>query len=254
MGLVDGKTALVTGGSRGLGKKIVERLAAEGAVVAFNYATSNKAAADVVQTIESKGGRAFAIQAELGQQGSIEKLVESLDAEFKRRTSDTGIDILINNIGGGTVSRIEDTTPEILDQALTTNLCVPFLLTRALMPRLREGGRVINISSATVRIAFEDAAPYVCAKAGFEAFSRLLAKGLGARGITVNAVGMGRTIGGSNDEYYSDPGHVKEITDVTAMRRLGTEDDVVGVVCTLLSPDGGWITGQTIDATGGFMI
>ena len=252
--MFSGKTALVTGGSRGLGKKLVERLAAEGALVGFNYATSAEAAAEVVSGIEAKDGESFAIQAELGPGGSIERLVKSVDAELKRRRGDMGIDILINNIGGGIPSRIENTTPDILDQALSTNFRVPFLLTQALMPRLRDGGRVINISSATVRIAFEDAAPYVCAKAALEAFSRLLAKGLGARGITVNAVSMGRTVGGSNGDYYANPEHVKQITSVTAMRRLGTEDDVVGVVVTLISPDGGWITGQTIDATGGFMI
>lgn len=237
-----------------MGKKIVERLAAEGALVAFNYATSSVAAADTVRAVESNGGDAFAIQMELGSEVSIEKLVDALDTEFRHRRGDGGIDILVNNIGGGIMSRIEDTTPEILDQALSTNFRVPFLLTRALMPRLREGGRVVNISSATVRIGFEDAAPYVCAKAAFEAFSRLLAKGLGSRGITVNAIGMGRTAGGSNDEYYSDPEKVKQISGVTAMRRVGTEDDVVGVVMAVISPDGGWITGQTIDATGGFMI
>ncbi len=254
MGLLEGKTALVTGGSRGLGKKIVERLAAEGALVAFNYATSSKAAADIVRTIESKKGEAFAIQMELGPEGSIEHLVEALDAGFLGRRGDTGIDILVNNIGGGSPSRIETTTPEILDQTLSTNFRVPFLLTKALMPRLRNGGRVVNISSATVRVAFEDAAAYVCSKAALDTFSRLLAKGLGARGITVNSVGMGRTAGGSNDDYYANPELVNQMAAMTALRRIGTEDDVVGVVFALISPDAGWITGQVIDATGGFMI
>jgi NAD(P)-dependent dehydrogenase (short-subunit alcohol dehydrogenase family) len=254
MGMLEGKTALVTGGARGLGKKIVERLAAEGALVAFNYATSSKAAADIVRSIESKGGEAFAIQMELGPDGAIETLAQTLDAEFKRRKGDTGIDILVNNIGGGSPARIESTTPELLDQAISLNFRAPFLLTRALMPRLRDGGRVVNISSATVRIAFEDAAAYVCSKAALDAFSRLLAKGLGGRGITVNSVGMGRTAGDSNAEYYANPAALRQMTDVTALRRIGTEDDVVGVVFALISPDGGWITGQVIDATGGFMI
>lgn len=254
MKMLSGKTAFVTGGARGLGKKLVERLAAEGALVGFNFASSSQAAADIVRDIEAQGGRAFAIQAELGSDESIKKLTEALDTEFSQRNGDNGIDILINNIGGGTFSRIENTTPDILDKAITVNFRVPFLLTQALMPRLRDGGRVVNISSATVRLAFEDAAPYVCSKAALDTFSRLLAKGLGSRGITVNSVGMGRTEGGSNNDYYSDPEKVKQISSVTAMGRVGTEDDVVGVVFALLSPDGGWITGQTIDATGGFMI
>jgi len=254
MGMLTGKTAFVTGGSRGIGRKIVERLASEGALVAFNYATSSKAAKDTVLAIELSGDEAFAIQRELGPEGSIEKLVEALDAEFERRTGSTGIDILINNIGGGSLSRIEDTTPELLDQTFSTNFRVPFLLTRALMSRLRDNGRVLNISSATVRVGFEDAAPYVCSKAALDMFSRLLAKGLGSRGITVNSVAVGRTAGGSNDSYFSDPANVKHITDVTALRRIGTEADIVGVVMSLISPDSGWITGQVVDATGGFMI
>lgn len=254
MATLEGKTALVTGGARGLGKKLVERLAGEGALVGFNYATSREAAEGVVGDVEAGGGKAFAIQQELGSDDSIDSLVAALDAEFRERTGDTGIDLLINNIGGGVVSRIEDTTPEILDRAISDNFRVPFLLTRALLPRLRDGGRVINISSATVRVGFEEAAPYVCSKAALDMFSRLLAKGVGARGITVNSVAMGRTSGGSNDDYYANPDNVRQITGVTAMRRIGTEEDVVGVVFALISPDGGWITGQTIDATGGFMI
>jgi len=254
MGVLEGKTAFVTGGARGLGKRLVERLASEGALVGFNYATSKNAAEDLVCDVESNGGKVFAIQKALGSQESIKHLAEILDTEFSRRTGEQAIDILINNIGGGTLSRIENTTPDVLDDAISTNFRVPFLLTQALMPRLRDGGRVINISSATVRIGFEEAAPYVCSKAALDMFSRLLAKGLGARGITVNSVGMGRTSGGSNDGYYSDPEKVKQISSVTALRRVGTEDDVVGVVFALMSPDGGWITGQTIDATGGFMI
>jgi 3-oxoacyl-[acyl-carrier protein] reductase len=252
--MLEGKTVFVTGGSRGIGRKIAERLAAEGALVAFNYATSTEAASETVRSIEKNGGEAFAIQRELGPDGSIEKLVTALDAEFGRRRGDTGIDILINNIGGGSIARIEDTTPEFLDQAFSVNFRTPFLLTRALMPRLRDNGRVLNISSATVRIGFEEAAPYVCCKAALDMFSRLLAKGLGSRGITVNSVAVGRTAGGSNDDYYSNPERVKEISNVTALRRIGTEDDIVGVVHALILPDCGWITGQVIDATGGFMI
>lgn len=252
--ILEGKTALVTGGARGVGRVIAERLAASGAIVAFNYATSTQLAAEAVAAIEANGGQAFAIQAELGPDGSIERLVEALDAEFTRRTGSNGLDILVNNIGGGVPARIEATSEELLDAAFSTNLRIPFLLTQALMPRLRDGGRVVNISSATVRIAFEDAAAYVMCKAGLEAFSRLLAKNLGQRGISVNAVGMGRTFGRTNSDYFADPENLRGIVDATALRRVGTEDDVAGVVHALVSPDGAWITGQVIDATGGFMI
>ena len=173
---------------------------------------------------------------------------------MERRWGDTGLDILVNNIGGGSPARIEQTSAEFLDETFSTNFRVPFLLTRQLMPRLRDGGRVVNISSATVRVGFEDAAAYVCCKAALDTFSRLLAKNLGPRGITVNSVAMGRTAGETNDEYFSDPERAREITDVTALGRVGTEEDVVGVVYSLISPDGGWITGQVVDATGGYKL
>jgi 3-oxoacyl-[acyl-carrier protein] reductase len=182
-GILKGKTALVTGGSRGVGRVFVERLAASGALVAFNYATNTQAAADTVAAIESNGGKAFAIQAELGAEGSIEGLVQELDAELGRRTGETGLDILVNNIGGGEPARIETVSSELLDRTFTTNVRIPFLLTQALMPRLRDGGRVVNISSDTVRVGFEEAPAYVMCKAALDTFSRLLAKDLGPRGI-----------------------------------------------------------------------
>jgi NAD(P)-dependent dehydrogenase (short-subunit alcohol dehydrogenase family) len=253
-GVLDGKTALVTGGTRGIGRAIAQRLAASGALVAINYASNAQGAEDAVAAIESSGGRAFAIRAELGTEGSIDELLGVLDGELKDRTGEAGLDILVNNIGGGIPGRVADTTTDILDRAYAINVRMPFLLTQALLPRLRDDGRVVNISSATVRIGFEDAAAYVMSKAALDMFSRLLAKGLGARGITVNSVGVGRTAGETNDRFFADPKNVKETVDSTAMRRVGTGADIAGVVHALVSPDGGWITGQVIDATGGFQL
>jgi 3-oxoacyl-[acyl-carrier protein] reductase len=254
-GILNGKTALVTGGSRGIGHKIAERLAASGALVGLNYASNTRAAEDAVAKIEEKGGKAFAIRAELGPDGAIEQLVADLDVQLERRTGDTGLDILINNVGrGGAPARIEETTAEHLDRKVAINFRVPFLLTVALLPRLRDGGRVLNISSVGVRIAHEESAAYACSKAALDTFSRLLAKNLGSRGITVNSVAVGRTAGETNAEYFSDPENTKEVVQSTALRRVGNEGDVAGVVHALVSPDGGWITGQVIDATGGYKI
>jgi NAD(P)-dependent dehydrogenase (short-subunit alcohol dehydrogenase family) len=253
-GVLEGKTALVTGGSRGIGRAISDRLAASGALVAVNYATNTEAAERAVAEIEASGGKAFAVRSELGTDGSIEELLGVLDEELKARTGEVGLDILVNNIGGGVPGRITDTTAEILDGAYATNLRLPFLLTQALLPRLRDNGRVVNVSSATVRIGFEEAAAYVMSKAALDMFSRLLAKTLGARGITVNSLGVGRTAGETNVRFFSDPKNVQETVEATALRRVGSEADVAGVVHALVSPDGGWITGQVIDATGGFQI
>jgi len=232
----------------------VERLAASGALVAFNFSTNTQAAADTVAAIESKGGKAFAIQAALGPEGSTERLVQALDAELSQRTGNTGLDILINNIGGGEPARIEATSSELLDHTFATNVRIPFQLTQALTPRLRDGGRVVNISSATVRIGFVDAAAYVMCKAALDTFSRLLAKDLGPRGISVNSVAMGMTAGETNAEHFSNPENAKRMMESTALHRIGTEADIAGIVHALVSPDGTWITGQVIDATGGFQL
>jgi 3-oxoacyl-[acyl-carrier protein] reductase len=251
---LEGRTALVTGGSRGIGRKIVDRLVDAGALVAFNFASNEAAAAQAVREVEARGGEAFAIQAELGRDGSIATLTEALTAGLQSRRGDSGLDILVNNVGGGRPARISETSADFLDETFAVNLRAPFLLTRALIPQLRDGGRVVNISSATVRVGFEEAAAYVCCKAGLDTFSHLLAKELGGRGITVNSVAVGRTAGETNAAYFSDPENVRQIADVTALKRVGSEEDVAGVVYALISPDGGWITGQVVDATGGYRI
>lgn len=255
-GILDGKTALVTGGSRGLGRVVAKRLAAAGAFVVFNYATNVDLAAGVVAEIEADGGRAVAVQAPLDTTESIDALVAALDTELVGHTGGPGLDILVNNIGGGSEGRIGETSAEQFDETFSTNVRVPFLLTQALLPRLRDGGRIVNVSSATVRVGREESSAYVMAKAALDTFSRLAAKSkvIGGRGITVNSVAMGRTVGQTNAHFFADPANSTQILDATALGRLGTEDDVAGVVCALIWPDGGWITGQVIDATGGYKI
>lgn len=265
-GVLEGKTALVTGASRSIGRTIAQRLAASGALVAINYATNTAAAQETVAMIESKGGTAFALQAELGPDGSTEKLVTALQAELQQRIGDTGLDILINNVGGSrspeswtthaSPARIEAVTAEDLDRTFSVNFKTPFLLTQALMPRLRDGGRIVNISSATVRVGFEYGPAYVCSKAALDMFTRLLAKheDIGGRGITANSVAVGRTAGETNAAFYSNPDNLAGIVGTTALRRVGTEGDIAGVVHALVSPEGAWITGQVIDATGGYKI
>ncbi len=253
-GELSGKTALVTGGGRGIGRAMAEKLAAAGAVVALNYAGNHAAAADAVRAIEAAGGQAFALQAKIGEPGAIESLVAALDAEFTRRTGGNGIDILINNIGGGDYATILSTTEEQYDYEMANNVRGPFMLTRALYPRLKDNGRVINISSAASRLADPGFIVYCMAKAAVEMFTRVMAKELGPRGITVNSLAPGFTTGETNAHIAEDPVLSKQVIEQTALRRFGQPEEIADMVYALASPAGRWITAQNIEASGGFKL
>lgn len=219
--VLNGKTALVTGGARGIGFGIAKRLARSGALVAVNYARNRHAAQEAVAKIESEGGSAFPIQAEIGQPGAIETLVATLNAEFSRRAGGAGLDILINNIGGGDLGTIETTSVEQFDHTFANNVRGPFFLTQALLPQLRDGGRVINISSAAARRANPDTICYAMSKAAIELFTRALAQSLGSRRIAVNSVAPGFVETEMSAAFLTDPDRVKQIQDMTAFARLG---------------------------------
>lgn len=252
--VLGGKTALVTGASRGLGRAMAERLAASGALVAINYATNAAAAREVVAAIESSGGRAFPVQAELGPPGSAEALAATLTAELKKRTGDPGLDILVNNVGGGDYASIHTATHEIFEATLSRNVRVPFFVTQALLPHLKEGGRVINISSAGARLAGTDFIVYSMCKAALNTFTQVLAKELGPRRITVNAVSPGFNETEGNLPIASDPVLRKQVEDMTALGRFGQPEDIAEVVHALASSAMGWVTSQIIEASGGFRL
>jgi NAD(P)-dependent dehydrogenase (short-subunit alcohol dehydrogenase family) len=249
-----GKTAIVTGGSRGLGRGIAQRLAAAGALVAVNYAGNAEAAAETVRLIEDAGGKAFPVQAKLCGQADAEQLANVLDEEFVRRTGSNGIDILVNNIGGGDYGTILDADEAFFDQMMNNNVRAPFFVTRVLHPRLRDFGRVINLSSAGSRLTDPGIIAYTMAKAAVEAFTRVLAAELGPRGITVNSVAPGFTAGPTNDYIVEDPVAAKQVTDVTALRRFGQPEEIADVVYALASPLGRWVTAQNVEASGGFKL
>jgi 3-oxoacyl-[acyl-carrier protein] reductase len=249
---LEGKTALVTGGSRGLGRGMSERLAASGAIVAVIYASNTEAAQQTIASITANGGQAFAVQAKLGAAGANEALISALDTELRRRTGQGGLDILVNNIGGGDYGTIATTTPESFDTTFQNNVRVPFFLTQALLPRLNDGGRVINISSAASRLAGTDFITYSMSKAAVDMFTRVLAKTLGPRRITVNSVLPGFNVGETNAHIVEDAVMRKQIEDLTALGRFGEPSDIAEVVHFLASTAGRWVTGQIIEASGGF--
>jgi 3-oxoacyl-[acyl-carrier protein] reductase len=245
-----GKIALVTGASRGIGHAIARRLAADGATVAVHFHTAVDAANANVADIIAAGGRAFAIRADLSVGGGAALLAKNFTAELTARYGRPSFDILVNNAGLGKRAVIEDITEDDFDLLLQTNLKSPFFLIKALLPHLRDGGRIVNISSMGTRAAYPSMAAYAPAKAGLEALSRLLAVHVGGRQITVNSVMPGATATDMNT-VARDPIASRAVAETIALGRVGQPDDIAKVVAFLASEEGGWVTGQQIDASGG---
>lgn len=246
---LSGKTALVTGGSRGIGRGIAQRLAADGALVAVHYGSNEEAAKQTVGEIEEAGGRAFSIRAELG----VEDDVDTLFAGLEKGLSGRPLDILVNNAAGPPGGPIEATTREAFDRVFAINVRAPFFVIQRALPILRDGGRIITISSVATRIAVPSQTAYAMTKGALEVMSHTLASALGSRNITVNTVRSGTTY----HEYAAllDVPGVKEfMVSNTALGRLGSPADIADVVAFLASDDGRWMTGQVLDASGGIYL
>ncbi|EHK66799.1 SDR family oxidoreductase [Achromobacter arsenitoxydans] len=245
-----GKTALVTGGSRGIGRAIALALGRRGARVAVHYNAAASAAAEVVGLIEATGGQAWALQADLADPDAAAALAANASAALRERTGEDGLDILVNNAGVGLRARLPEVKPEDFDRVLQVNLKTPFFLIQHSLPFLRDGGRIINISSMGTRAAYPEMSVYAPAKAGLQALTLLLASELGARGITVNAVLPGATATDLN-QRARDPELSRVIAQSIALGRVGQPEDIADIVAFLASHEGRWVTGQSIDATGG---
>jgi len=249
-----GKTALVTGASRGLGEFMARRLAAAGALVAVNYASNKQAADETVAAIEAAGGKAFAIQGKLVGEAEGMALAEAVIKELKARTGSDKIDILVNNIGGGDYGGIDVADDAFYDQMMNNNVKAPFFLTRALYDHFADNGRVINISSTGSRLTDPGIIVYTMAKAAVDAFTRVLAAELGPRGITVNSVAPGFTAGETNAHVMEDKEMCDMVIGSTALRRFGTPEEIADIVYFLASPLGRWVTAQNIEGSGGFKL
>ena len=251
MGELSGRVALVTGGSRGIGRAIALRLAAAGAAVAVHYGREAEAAAAVVQAIRDGGGAACAFGVDLADPAAVAGFWPAFEVARPAGFRAGPVDILVLNagIGGGrkTIDVIGDSE---LDQVLQVNLKAPFALIRDGLDRLADGGRLIGISSMVTRAAYPDMTAYAASKAGLEALLVSLAPQLGKRGITVNAVQPGATDTDMNP-LSSLPERAAAVRGMVALGRIGQPGDVADVVALLAGPGGGWITGQRIDASGG---
>ena len=245
-----GKVALVTGASRGIGRAIALKLAQRGAFVAVHYNQAAEAAEAVVGQIEALRGRAVAIAADLQAASGPEQLFAALDPALQARFGHHRLDILVNNAGVGVRAAIEDTSPADLDRILQVNFKAPFFIIQRALQRLRDGGRIINVSSMGTRAAYPLMAAYAPSKAALEALTLLLAEQLGPRGITVNAVMPGATVTDMNPAA-SNPVTAQAIAATTALRRVGQPDDIADLVAFLASDAARWVTAQRIDASGG---
>jgi NAD(P)-dependent dehydrogenase (short-subunit alcohol dehydrogenase family) len=249
-----GKTALVTGASRGIGRAIAERLARDGALVALTYNTSKSGADEAVAAIGKAGGTAFAMHADLVDPATVPALFEQLDDELTRRNGSKTLDILVNNAGNSGWVGFKDATPQSWDTLIAVYARAPFFIVQAALERLPDGGRIINISSAAATKPVTAAPVYSMAKAAINCLTHVLAAELGPRAITANAVAPGYTRTDVNAAIRENPELVKAIEAQIALGRFGEPSEIASVVAFLASDAGHWVTGQTIEASGGYKL
>jgi NAD(P)-dependent dehydrogenase (short-subunit alcohol dehydrogenase family) len=246
------KIALITGGSRGIGKDIALALAKRGIDVILTY-HSNKAAADeVVAAIQHQGKNAVAFQLNTRDVSSFTSFLEMLTSYLKQTRGNAQLDFLINNAGTALYAPVEEVTEAQLDEIFSIHYKGVFFLTQKLLPFLNENGSIVNISSGLTRITYNNASIYASAKAAIETFTRYLAKELGPKRIRVNVVAPGAVETDFGGGRTRDNKEINSyIAGITALGRVGLPEDIGGVVAFLCTEDARWINGQRIEVSGG---
>jgi NAD(P)-dependent dehydrogenase (short-subunit alcohol dehydrogenase family) len=249
------RIALVTGGSRGLGRSMALHLADRGTDLVITYRAAAREAAEVVAAVQAKGRKAAALPLEVGDARSFPAFVEALRATLHQVWGRDRIDALVNNAGMGAYAPFAETTEEQFDLLMNAHLKGPYFLTQRLLPLLADGGRILNVSSGLARFTLPGSSAYATMKAGVETLTRYLAKELGPRRIAVNVLAPGAVetdFGGGR--VRDDPEINRAVAAQTALGRVGLPDDIGAVAAFLLSPEAGWINGQRIEASGGQML
>ena len=240
------KVAIVTGASRGIGAAIAERLARDGFIVVVNYAGDASAAETLVARIEKAGGKAVSAQADVSDSQAVAQMFGSAEAAFG------GVDVLVNNAGVMKLATMAESSDALFDSQITINLRGSFNTLREAARRLRDGGRIINLSSSVVGLYQPAYAVYAATKAGVEAMTHIMAKELRGRNITINGVAPGPTatrlfLDGKSQQA------IDALSQLAPLERLGQPEDIAAAVSFLVGPDGGWINGQILRANGGII-
>src|SRR3712207_5847072 len=247
--VAEGRVAIVTGGSRGLGRNMVQSIAGRGTDVIFTYRSNEAEAVALVAELEGMGRRAAALQLDVGDAGTFDAFVERVRSVLL----DWGTDrfrFLVNNAGIGVYANIADTTEAQFDQLMNIHVKGPFFLTQKLLPLMADGGRIVNVSTGLARFAQPGYGAYASAKGAVEVMTKYMASELGSRQIAVNVIAPGAIETDFAGGVVRDNSDVNEmIASHTALGRVGLPEDIGGVVASLLSPEMGWVNAQRIEAS-----
>ncbi|MDR6859427.1 SDR family oxidoreductase [Variovorax guangxiensis] len=247
--------ALITGGSRGLGKNTALKLAERGVDIILTYRSGAEEARQVVQQIEALGRRAVALPLDVADSRGFADFAAQVKAALAQHWQRERFDYLVNNAGIGLRASFEETSEEQFDQLMNIQLKGPFFLTQKLLPLIVDGGRILNVSTGLARFALPGYAAYAAMKGGIEVLTRYQAKELGARGITVNVVAPGAIETDFGGGLTRDNAQVNSfVASQTALGRAGLPDDIGGAISSLLQPENRWITGQRIEVSGGMFL
>jgi NAD(P)-dependent dehydrogenase (short-subunit alcohol dehydrogenase family) len=249
------KIALVTGGSRGLGKSMALHIAGKGNDVILTYNSNREEADKVVREIAVKGRKAVALQLDVSNSKSFPAFADKVKETLRTYWTRGDFDYLVNNAGIGMHGLIAETNEETFDKMVNIHLKGPFFLTQKLLPLLKDGGRIVNISSGLARFSLPGYAAYAMMKGGMEVMTRYLAKELGARKIAVNTVAPGAIATDFGGGRVRDDKQINDmIAQQTALGRVGLPEDIGGMVAALLGDDNQWVNGQRIEVSGGIYL
>ena len=248
------RVAILTGGSRGIGRSSVVNLAARGVNVMFTYNSNREAADEVAAEAGKYGPRVSALHLDVSKVDTFDAFIGQVQAELVALGTDR-FDYLVNNAGIWHTGSLEQTTVEDLDQLYAVNVRGVFFITQKLVPLIRDGGRILNLSSGLVRFVFPGKMAYAASKGAVEPMTRYLAAELGPRGIRVNMLAPGATATDfSGGVIRDDPDYRRRVGEITALGRPANPEEIGPIVATLLSDDMAWINGERIEASGGMRL
>lgn len=249
------KIALITGGSRGLGRAGAEHAAARGVDVIVTYRSGKREAEEVVRRVEERGGKAAALALDVGRVSSFDEFARQLEDVLHERFGRQRFDYLVNNAGQGVYASFAETKESDFDALMNVHFKGVFFLTQRLLPLIEDGGRILNVSTGLTRFSLPGYSAYAAMKGAIEVLTHYLAKELGDRRIAVNTLapgGVATDFGGG--AVRDNPDVAGFIASVTALGRVGQPDDLGALIATLLSEDARWVNAQRIEASGGMFV